>query len=300
MSEPALRPFHLAIPVHDLAAARGFYGGLLGCAEGRSSADWVDFDFFGHQLVCHLDRAGGSADRAHNLVDGHAVPVPHFGVVLTLDQWEMLRQRLAAAGVSFPVPPHVRFAGEPGEQRTLFIRDPSGNALEFKGFRDLAALFAGGPATAAAEPGVAASPSCPPLRGLDHVVLRARDPEALVGFYQRVLGCREERRVEALGLVQLRAGDALIDIVAADSELGRRAGGPPDPERRNMDHFCLRVEPFEETAIRAWLAECGIEAAPTARRYGADGFGPSIYLRDPEGNVVELKGREGEAGVVRG
>lgn len=302
MSEPALRPFHLAIPVHDLAAARGFYGGVLGCAEGRSAPDWVDFDFFGHQLVCHLDQAAGAADRTHNLVDGHDVPVPHFGVVLTLDQWEALRQRLEAAGVAFPVPPHLRFAGQPGEQRTLFIRDPSGNALEFKGFHDLAALFAGGPATAAPVADAAPlSPGAPPaLGGLDHVVLRARDAGALQDFYQRVLGCREERRVDALGLVQLRAGDALIDIVAADSELGRRAGGPPDPDRRNVDHFCLRVEPFDEAAIRAWLAHCGVEAEPTARRYGARGFGPSIYLRDPEGNVVELKGLDGEAGAVRG
>jgi extradiol dioxygenase family protein len=300
MRELVLRPFHLAIPVHDLAAARGFYGGLLGCAEGRSAADWVDFDFFGHQLVCHLDATATGAGRAHSLVDGHDVPVPHFGVVLALDEWETLRGRLEAAGVAFPVPPHLRFAGQPGEQRTLFIRDPSGNALEFKGFRNLGALFAGGAVTDALADRPSARPPVPVLRGLDHIVLRARDAAALVSFYQRVLGCRVERQVDALGLVQLRAGNALIDIVAADSELGRRAGGPPDPARRNMDHFCLRVESFDETAIRAWLRDCGVEAEPTARRYGADGFGPSIYLRDPEGNVVELKGRNGEDGGVPG
>jgi uncharacterized protein len=142
---PELTPFHLAIPVHDLAAARAFYGELLGCAEGRSSADWVDFDFFGHQLVCHAV-AGARATRegaAHNAVDGHDVPVPHFGMVLELPDWEALAARLKAARVAFVIEPHVRFRGQAGEQATMFMTDPSGNALEFKAFRDIAGqLFA--------------------------------------------------------------------------------------------------------------------------------------------------------------
>lgn len=131
-----LTPFHLAIPVHDLAAARAFYGGLLGCAEGRSAAHWVDYDFFGHQLVCHV-ADGMRPAPVHNPVDGHAVPVPHFGVVLQLHDWHALADRLRAAGVHFVVEPHVRFAGQPGEQATLFLLDPSGNALEFKAFADI-------------------------------------------------------------------------------------------------------------------------------------------------------------------
>lgn len=132
-------PFHLAIPVHDLDAARAFYGGLLGCPEGRSSDTWVDFDLQGHQLVCHLDPHLGSRRSAvhHNLVDGHGVPVPHFGVVLDLPAWERLAERLRQAGVRFLLEPQVRFRGQPGEQGTLFFQDPSGNALEFKGFRDV-------------------------------------------------------------------------------------------------------------------------------------------------------------------
>lgn len=136
-----LRPFHLAFPVHDLAAARAFYGGVLGCAEGRSAESWIDFDFFGHQIVAHLDPTAKSAD-ATNAVDGHDVPVPHFGVVLTLSDWEALAGRVEAAGIAFGIAPHIRFKGQPGEQATMFFRDPSGNALEFKAFADDSMLFA--------------------------------------------------------------------------------------------------------------------------------------------------------------
>lgn len=137
-----LTPFHLAIPVHDLAAARAFYGGLLDCAEGRSAARWVDFDLYGHQLVCHVSDDARPAP-AHNPVDGHEVPVPHFGVVLDLPDWHALAGRLRAAGTRFVVEPHLRFAGQPGEQATMFLLDPSGNALEFKAFADIhAQLFA--------------------------------------------------------------------------------------------------------------------------------------------------------------
>ncbi|WP_133366118.1 VOC family protein [Qipengyuania sediminis] len=134
-------PFHLAFPVHDLAAARAFYGGTLGCAEGRSSVDWVDFDFFGHQIVAHLV-PGHSGDAGVNKVDGHGVPVPHFGVVLPIPEWRALAGRLEGAGVEFVIPPTIRFAGQPGEQATMFFRDPSGNALEIKAFEDPAKLFA--------------------------------------------------------------------------------------------------------------------------------------------------------------
>ena len=136
-------PFHLAIRVHDLASARAFYGGLLACPEGRSSSDWVDFDFFGHQLVCHVAGDAGSEAVAHNPVDGHDVPVPHFGMVLEMPDWEALAARLKDAGIAFVIEPHVRFKGQPGEQATMFLTDPSGNALEFKSFRDIAGqLFA--------------------------------------------------------------------------------------------------------------------------------------------------------------
>jgi len=140
---PELTPFHLAIPVRDLAAARAFYGELLGCAEGRSAADWVDFDFFGHQLVCHAV-ANADGDRpAHSPVDGHDGPVPHFGMVLEMPDWEALAARLKHAGVAFVIEPYVRFRGQAGEQATMFLTDPSGNALEFKAFRDIAGqLFA--------------------------------------------------------------------------------------------------------------------------------------------------------------
>jgi uncharacterized protein len=139
-----MTPFHLAIPVRDLPSARAFYGGLLGCPEGRSSQDWVDFNFFGHQLVCHVVAAGGNTPaRGHNPVDGHDVPVPHFGLVLEMPDWEALAARLKAAGQRFVIEPHVRFRGKPGEQATMFLTDPSGNALEFKAFRDIAGqLFA--------------------------------------------------------------------------------------------------------------------------------------------------------------
>jgi extradiol dioxygenase family protein len=140
-----LTPFHLAVPVRDIAEARAFYGGVLGCPEGRSDAHWVDFDLFGHQLVCHLDPALGRAGRvkAHvNPVDGHGVPVPHFGVVLELPAWEALADRIRAAGITFVIEPYIRFKGQAGEQATMFFHDPSGNALEFKAFRDFAQLFA--------------------------------------------------------------------------------------------------------------------------------------------------------------
>lgn len=135
------RPFHLAFPVHDLAAARAFYAGVLGCREGRSADHWIDFDLFGHQIVAHLDPAARAAPHC-NPVDGHDVPVPHFGVVLTMPEWEMLAARVAAAGVAFGIAPHIRFRGEPGEQATMFFTDPSGNALEFKAFADDAMIFA--------------------------------------------------------------------------------------------------------------------------------------------------------------
>ncbi len=135
------RPFHLAFPVHDLDAARAFYGCLLGCAEGRSSERWIDFDLFGHQIVAHLSPTARAAVH-HNPVDGHDVPVPHFGVVLTMAEWQALAARLTQAGVAFGIAPHIRFRGQPGEQATMFFRDPSGNALEFKAFADDAMIFA--------------------------------------------------------------------------------------------------------------------------------------------------------------
>ena len=138
----SLRPFHLAFPVHDLAEARAFYGGLLSCPEGRSSAQWIDFDFFGHQIVAHLAPAKSEGDAAVNHVDGHGVPVPHFGVVLTLDAFDTLAERLKAADVRFEIEPYTRFKGEPGEQSTMFFRDPSGNAIEMKSFASLDGLFA--------------------------------------------------------------------------------------------------------------------------------------------------------------
>jgi uncharacterized protein len=137
----SLRPFHLAVTVDDLTAARGFYGGVLGCAEGRSAERWVDFDLFGHQFVAHLDEGKRTAE-ARNPVDGHGVPVPHFGIVLTMADWQALSERLRAAGTVFDMAPTVRFKGEVGEQATMFFRDPAGNALEFKAFADDAALFA--------------------------------------------------------------------------------------------------------------------------------------------------------------
>jgi uncharacterized protein len=139
----AISPFHLAFPVDDLDAARRFYGGLLGCPEGRSSPEWIDFNLFGHQIVAHLSprRATAAADH-HNAVDGHDVPVPHFGVVLPWDDFHALAARLRAGGVRFVIEPYIRFAGQVGEQATMFFRDPAGNALEFKSFRDIGQLFA--------------------------------------------------------------------------------------------------------------------------------------------------------------
>jgi len=136
----AITPFHLAFPVDDLAAARRFYGGLLGCPEGRSSDEWIDFDFFGHQIVAHL--APKKAADHHNPVDGHDVPVPHFGVVLDWDDFHVLAARLREGGMKFVIEPYIRFAGLVGEQATMFFRDPCGNALEFKAFRDRSQLFA--------------------------------------------------------------------------------------------------------------------------------------------------------------
>ena len=134
-------PFHLAFPVRDLASTRHFYGKLLGCPEGRSAPDWVDFDFFGHQLSAHLVRASRSAAETHD-VDGDDVPVRHFGAILDWEAWERLGARLSAAGVDFLIEPRVRFKGQVGEQGTFFLLDPSGNALEFKSFKDRARTFA--------------------------------------------------------------------------------------------------------------------------------------------------------------
>ena len=141
MTHATLPPFHLAFPVHDLAAARQFYGELLGCPEGRSSPEWIDFNFYGHQLVAHLapSEAGHHSTSA---VDGHKVPVRHFGAVLTIAQWQALADKLAAAGTKFVIEPHIRFKGQAGEQATMFFLDPSGNAVEFKAFADMNSLFA--------------------------------------------------------------------------------------------------------------------------------------------------------------
>lgn len=139
----SLRPFHLAIPVDDLSAARTFYGDLLGCEEGRSSQQWVDFNFHGHQLVCHLDnRANQGREVLKNLVDGHGVPVPHFGLVLEMENWRKLRDRLLAEKLEFVIEPTIRFKGEVGEQATMFFPDPAGNHLEIKAMADLEQLFA--------------------------------------------------------------------------------------------------------------------------------------------------------------
>lgn len=140
-AQHAIPPFHLAFPVHSLAAAREFYGELLGCPEGRSSDAWVDFDFYGHQIVAHLapEEVG---HRSTSAVDGDAVPVRHFGVVLSIPQWEALAGKLRAAGTRFIIEPHIRFKGEVGEQATMFFLDPSGNAVEIKAFADMSSLFA--------------------------------------------------------------------------------------------------------------------------------------------------------------
>ncbi|EAY62189.1 hypothetical protein BCPG_00414 [Burkholderia cenocepacia PC184] len=139
----SLSPFHLAIPVYDLPAARDFYGRVFGLEEGRSSTQWVDFNFYGHQLVIHEHPKTASQESAHtNAVDGHDVPVPHFGIVLDWASWEALAERLRGFGVTFVIEPYVRFQGQVGEQATMFLFDPCGNALEFKAFRDIGQLFA--------------------------------------------------------------------------------------------------------------------------------------------------------------
>lgn len=133
--------FHLAFPVQDLSSAREFYGGVLGCREGRSSERWIDFDLYGHQIVAHLAGAG-VAGKASNHVDKDDVPVPHFGIVLPMEEWRALAEKLRAKGIEFVIEPKIRFEGEVGEQATMFFRDPSGNALEFKGFNDFSQVFA--------------------------------------------------------------------------------------------------------------------------------------------------------------
>jgi len=140
-SASPLPPFHLAFPVHDLEKARTFYAGLLGCTEGRSSDTWIDFNFWGHQLVAHLSHNTTQA-ASTSQVDGKHVPAPHFGAVLPWDAWHALKDKLLAANIEFIIAPYIRFEGLPGEQATLFIQDPSGNALEFKSFKDLGQMFA--------------------------------------------------------------------------------------------------------------------------------------------------------------
>jgi catechol 2,3-dioxygenase-like lactoylglutathione lyase family enzyme len=163
-------------------------------------------------------------------------------------------------------------------------------------------LRCSGPGARACSPSAAERGRYPPqnasamirVRAIDHLVLRVADLDKMLRFYSEALGCAIERRQDAIGLVQLRAGGSLIDLVPVDGKLGRVGGAAPGPEGRNMDHFCLRVEPFDEGAIRSQLAKYGYSAGPLARRYGAEGDGPSIYVTDPEGNVVELKGPPGE------
>ena len=143
MPSTPLTPFHIAFPVDDLDAARRFYGEVLGCPQGRSSAQWIDFDLYGHQIVAHLiARKLEQGPGGRNPVDGHDVPVPHFGVVLSMPQWEALAARLKSAGTRFVIEPYVRFKGQVGEQATMFFLDPAGNALEFKAFADPSQLFA--------------------------------------------------------------------------------------------------------------------------------------------------------------
>ncbi len=138
-----LSPFHIAFPVCDLEAARKFYATVLGCPEGRSSDSWIDFDLFGHQIVAHLQPGKADTDKLHhNPVDGHDVPVPHFGVVLTMPEWTGLAERLKKHGTNFVIEPYTRFKGQVGEQATMFLLDPSGNALEFKALADRTLLFA--------------------------------------------------------------------------------------------------------------------------------------------------------------
>jgi extradiol dioxygenase family protein len=136
-----MSPFHLAFPVHDLAQARRFYGETLGCPEGRSSDEWVDFNFYGHQIVAHLAPEDCGLAR-RNAVDGHGVPVRHFGIVLPMAEWQAMADRLRERGIEFVIEPYTRFAGQPGEQSTMFFLDPSGNAIEIKAFGDITRLFA--------------------------------------------------------------------------------------------------------------------------------------------------------------
>ncbi|MDQ8031016.1 MAG: VOC family protein [Bordetella sp.] len=140
-AQTAIPPFHLAFPVRDLAEARQFYGELLGCSEGRSSPEWIDFNFYGHQIVAHL-APSECGSNGTNAVDSHNVPVRHFGVVLSMDQWEAMARKLTDAGTEFVIEPYVRFKGEVGEQATMFFLDQSGNALEFKAFKNIESLFA--------------------------------------------------------------------------------------------------------------------------------------------------------------
>lgn len=137
----SLRPFHLAIPVSNIEKARDFYGNVLGFEEGRSSEKWIDWNFYGHQLVTHEDKTMQN-NNVHNPVDGQQVPIPHFGVVLSIDDWNPLAEKLKSIGTKFLIEPYTRFKGEPGEQATLFFLDPFGNALEFKAFKNLESLFA--------------------------------------------------------------------------------------------------------------------------------------------------------------
>ncbi|HEU5476155.1 MAG TPA: VOC family protein [Actinophytocola sp.] len=149
MTQPAAMPsFHLAIPVDDIDRAREFYGGVLGLPEGRSAEVWVDWNFYGHQLVTHLAPGRAVTDAGHNHVDGHEVPVPHFGLLLSTPDFHGLAERLRAARIPFVIEPYLRFAGEPGEQWTMFLRDPAGNALEFKSFSDQSQVFATTPRAA--------------------------------------------------------------------------------------------------------------------------------------------------------
>ena len=139
MNNKTLRPFHLAVPVHDLEICRTFYRDVLKMEEGRSDTKWVDFNFYGHQFVIH--ETGQKVSSEHNYVDGHGVPVPHFGVVLTMQDWQNLADHLKSLNMEFIIEPYIRFKGEPGEQATMFFKDPSGNALEFKAFNSLEKLF---------------------------------------------------------------------------------------------------------------------------------------------------------------
>ncbi|MBX3453298.1 VOC family protein [Ferrovibrio sp.] len=141
VAKSTLRPFHLAFPVRDIAEARKFYGEVLGCSEGRSAEHWVDFDFYGHQLVAHLAPEECGV-KAYSSVDDHKVPAKHFGVILSIPDWEKLAARLIAAGTKFVIEPYVRFKGEVGQQHTMFFMDPSGNALEFKAFANDEMIFA--------------------------------------------------------------------------------------------------------------------------------------------------------------